>query len=936
MATAALPTDISRATGSTPWIDANRRTVMAAANGRDSCAKPRGQSQERINTNNGDILSIIGLLTALVDFSRRRAWTVLVLALGLSLAAGWYTAGHLGVDTDTSKLLSPNLDWQVQSRVLDTAFPQNVSVTTIVLDGANPDIVAGATNRLAAALAKRTDLFTNVRRPDYGPFFDRFGLLFLSTKELSALSDQLAAAQPLLGPLDADPSLRGLFGVLDQALTAIETGDAKPDKLAKPMAAFAKTIATVTAGHPEPLSWSSLMTGKQPRPEELRHFIQVQPKLDFTALEPGLRSSNGIRQTADALGLAAEGVRVRLTGDIPLQDDEFASVTEGAGLATVLSLVGILAVLLAGLRAPRLILAIILTLLAGLVYTACFAAASVGSLNMISVAFAVLFIGIGVDFGIQFSMRYRAELFHVTGGIAPDDRGAAHAEAIQRTGHGIGAPLGLAALATCAGFFSFLPTDYQGVSELGLIAGTSMIIALVANLTILPALLTVLPMGRGTPEAAGFAWAAPLDAAISRRAKLIVVLALVVGGVAVACIPWARFDADPLDLKDPHKESVSTALELTRDPVNSPYTIELLRPNQAAADALAKRLATLPEVKQALTLSSLVPDDQAAKLDILGTTQLLLGPIVAHLVTLPPPNAAQEQAAVTGFNAHLHKILAGPKGSALGPAAHAMAAALDRFAALPDATAKLPVLRKALIGGFEARIDSLREALQATPVDLKTMPAEVRSDWEVADGRARISVFPSGDMHDEEQLGRFVAAVRAVAPDASGAPVTILESGNTVSHAFLTASLLALATITVLLAITLRRLKDLVVVILPLVLAGLYSLLTCVAIGLAFNYANVIAVPLLMGIGVAFDIYFLMVWRRDGYHRPHLLQSSTARAVVFSACTTASAFGSLSLSHHVGTASMGILLVMTLGYVLVCTLIVQPALMTVLSKKSPD
>ena len=884
---------------------------------------------------NGDILSMIGFLTALVDFSRRRARAVLGVAFALSLIAGWYTVGHLGVDTDTSKLLSPNLDWQVQSRVLDQAFPQYVSVTTIVLDGPNPDLVAAATTKLAAALAKRSDLFNNVRRPDYGPFFDRFGLLFLSTKELSTLSNQLAAAQPLLGPLDADPSLRGLFGVLNQALTALETGDTAGAKLATPLAAFAKTISTITAGHPEPLSWSGLMTGKAPRPEELRHFIQVQPKLDFAALEPGLKASNGIRETAQSLGLAAQGVRVRLTGEIPLQDDEFASVSEGAGIATALSLTGILVVLMLGLRTPRLILAIIVTLLLGLVYTACFAALSVGSLNMISVAFAVLFIGIGVDFGIQFSMRYRAELFDVTDGEAPDDPVQANAEAIKRTGHAIGAPLGLAALATCAGFFSFLPTDYQGVSELGLIAGTSMIIALAANLTILPALLTVLPKGRGKPEAAGFAWAVPLDAAISRHAKAITATALLLGLAAIACIPWARFDADPLDLKDPSKESVSTALELTNDPVNSPYTIELLRPTQAAADALAARLGTLPEVKQALTLSSLVPDDQAAKLDTLSTTQILLGPIVDHLVSMPPPTETQEQAAVTGFRLHLHQLLAGPYRNALGPSASAMADALDRFEALPDAATELPVLRKALIGGFEARIDGLRLALQATPLSLKTMPEDVREDWVAADGRARISVFPSGNMHDQRQLARFVAAVRAIAPDASGAPVTILESGNTVSHAFLTASLLALVTITILLAIALRRVKDLVIVMLPLVLAGLYALGTCVAFGLAFNYANVIAVPLLMGIGVAFDIYFLMVWRREQYRRPHLLQTSTARAVVFSACTTASAFGTLSLSHHVGTASMGILLVMTLGFVLVCTLIVQPALMTVMSEEPP-
>jgi hopanoid biosynthesis associated RND transporter like protein HpnN len=880
----------------------------------------------------GDSVAIIVWLTALVDFSRQRAWPVAVGALALAIAAGWYTASHLGVDTDTSNLLSPDLPWQIQSRAFDKAFPQNVSVTTIVVDGDNPDIVAGATERLAGALARRTDLFKSVRRPDYGPFFDRYGLLFLPSKELSKLSDQLAAAQPLLGPLDADPSLRGLFGVLDQALTGLESGEATAGKLAGPMAAFAKTIDSVTAGHPQPLSWSTLMTGRSPQPEELRHFIQVQPKLDYSALEPGLKASAAIRETARALGLPALGVRVRLTGDIPLEDDEFASVSEGAGLATALSLGGILLVLLAGLRAPRLVLAIILTLLAGLTYTACFAALSVGSLNMISVAFAVLFIGIGVDFGIQFSMRYRAELYTVTGGMPPTDRRGAHAEAVRRTGRGIGAPLGLAALSTCAGFFSFLPTDYQGVSELGLIAGTSMLIALACNLTILPALLTILPQ-RGTPEPAGFAWAAPVDRMLARHARTIVAVAALVGIAGVASIPWVRFDADPLDLKDPHKESVATALELTRDPLNSPYTIELLRPDQAAADALAQKLSTLPEVKQALTLSSLVPDDQARKLDILGTTQLLMGPIVAHLLSVPPPTFAQEQQALTGFTAHLHKVLNGPKGPSLGPAARSLAASLDRLLAAPDLAGKIPTLEATLIGGFEARIDSLRQGLQATTLTLPTMPAEVREDWVAADGRARVSVFPSGDMHDQRQLARFVAAVRVLAPDATGAPVTILESGNTVSHAFLTASLLALATITILLAIALRRLVDLAVVILPLLLAGLCALGTCVAVGQAFNYANVIAVPLLMGIGVAFDIYFLMVWRRDAYRQPQLLQSSTARAVVFSACTTAAAFGSLGLSHHVGTASMGILLVTTLGYVLLCTLVFQPALMTLLSRR---
>ena len=872
---------------------------------------------------------MVGLLSALVDFCRRHAWRVLLAALVLSLLGGWFASGHLGVNTDTSKLLSPDLAWQKQGAAFDAAFPSSTSLTTVVLDGNSSDAVEDATAALAKALAEKTDLIKSVRRPDSGPFFNRYGLMFLDKDELAALSDQIAEAQPLMGPLDADPSLRGLFGVLGQALTGMEEGEASGGKLSGPMGVFAHTIDSVTAGKPQPVSWGQLMTGKPPRPEELRHFILVQAKLDFDALEPGAAASAAIRQAAADLGLAAKGVRVRLTGEVPLQDEEFASVSEGAGTATAITLVVVIGILLWALRAPRLILAILITLIVGLVLTAAFAAAAVGTLNMISIAFAVLFIGIAVDFGIQFSMRYRAELHEVSGGVAPADRAAANQEALKRAARAISGPLGLAALATAVGFYSFLPTDYRGVSELGLIAGTSMFVALIANLTVLPALLTVLP-ARGKPEAAGFAWGAPVDRWLQRHAKSVLALALALGIAGAASVPFVRFDADPLDLKDPSKESVTTVKELTADPLASPYSIEILTPNLQAAQALADKLSALPEVRQALTLASFVPEDQQPKLDILDQTRFLLGPIIDRAAALPPPSDDEERAALRNYAEHLRSFLAGANGAALGTAAPALQAAIGKFLAAPGG-GDVKGLRAALLGGFEGRVNMLRAAMTAEKLTPESMPPEIHDDWIASDGRARVSVFPKGDMKDEHQMAAFVAAVRTLAPDATGAPVSILESGKTVSTAFTTASLLALAAITLLLAVVLRRLRDVALVIVPLALAGVYALGTCVAIGLAFNYANVIAVPLLMGIGVAFDIYFVMVWR-GGTGPVALLQTSTARAVVFSAATTGTAFGSLALSHHAGTASMGLLLMMSLIYVLLCTLIVQPALMSVLGR----
>jgi hypothetical protein len=327
-----------------------------------------------------------------------------------------------------------------------------------------------------------------------------------------------------------------------------------------------------------------------------------------------------------------------------------------------------------------------------------------------------------------------------------------------------------------------------------------------------------------------------------------------------------------------------------------------------------------------LWLGSFVPEDQRRKLDILSQMQLFLGPVIDP--TPPQPvTPDDERAAIRGFADHLKSVLAGPKADALGPSGPALLAALDRFLAMPGG-GDLDRLRAALLGGLAGRLETLRQSVTAPPLTLETMPADFKSNWVSADGRPRVEIFAKGNMKDQRQLARFVDTVRAAVPNATGAPIAILEAGRTVSRAFLSASLTALAAITVVLFLALRRPRDVALVIVPLVLAGLYALGTCVVTGLAFNYANVIAVPLLMGIGVAFDIYFVMAWRRST-GPVALLQTATARAVVFSACTTTTAFGSLALSHHAGTASMGWLLMLTLFFVVLCTLIVQPAMMTI-------
>jgi hypothetical protein len=263
-------------------------------------------------------------------------------------------------------------------------------------------------------------------------------------------------------------------------------------------------------------------------------------------------------------------------------------------------------------------------------------------------------------------------------------------------------------------------------------------------------------------------------------------------------------------------------------------------------------------------------------------------------------------------------------GNGASPAALRLADASDRLArATPDIRA---AAARAVVLPLRVMLARVRASLQAGPVTLDSLPADLVSDWIAKDGRARIQLFPKAEFRTDEGLWRFARAVQATAPDATGVPISIHAAGDTIVAAFLQAGAWSFIAITLILAAALRRVRDVVLTMVPVLLSGLLTFATSAVLDLPLNFANIIALPLLFGVGVAFNIYFVMAWR-SGETAP--LQSSLMRAVVFSALTTATAFGALWLSSHPGTASMGRLLMISLGWELLVTLLFRPALLAV-------
>jgi len=849
---------------------------------------------------------IAAIVARIVEFARRNAVLVMIACLVLAAAAAVYAAGHLAVDTDIERMLPSNVAWRQNERALDEAFPQNNNLLVAVIDARTPDLAEQAAAELANKMRAEPQLFTHVRQPDGGPFFDRNGLLYLSPEELDKVAQQLIAAQPLIGSLAHDPSLRGLFDALATFVSGAGTDTEKVAQLDPTLTMIGNVVQRIIDGKRASLSWTEMMTGRKPNARDLRRFVMTRPVLDFSGLESGATARTEIRRLASELGFSSEsGVRLRLTGSVALDDEQFATLREGALRSTVLSVVMVCAILFIALRSVKLVGAIIVTLAAGFMLTAGFAALAIGSLNLISIAFGVLFIGLAVDFSIQFSVRYRDQRHRL--GTFP--------AALRGTALTIGPSLVLAAGATAIGFLSFVPTRYTGIQALGWIAGGGMLIAIALNFLLLPALLAIV-RPRGEPEAIGFRLAAPLDRWLIERRQWVIGGAALLAAVSIALLPQIAFDFDPLNLKNPNSESVSTARDLMKDPMTTPYTAEILAPSLDDAKALAERVGELPDVAQVVTAASFIPEEQDKKLPIIEDLALLLGPSLNDPQPLPPPSDEAVLKAMRACGNAMEKI--GKPGSPAARLGAALHGAATRGAPI------VAPLRAALLAGLLRRLDGLREMTQAKALTLESLPPELRNGWIAAGGRARIEVFPKGDARDNRVLERFVAAVHSVAPDATGTPVTIQEAGRLISRAFVDAGLVGVAAITILLCAVLRRLREVMMVLGPLLLAALLTLAVTVVIGMPLNYANIIALPLLLGIGVAFDIYFVMNWRAGQiYH----LQSSTARAVLFSALTTLSAFGSLGLSNDPGTAEMGILLTISLVCTLFCTFIVLPALL---------
>jgi len=853
-------------------------------------------------------------MTVAVSWSQRHCYAVIVVAALLSGLLGWYTVNYVGINTNTEDMLSDELQWRVAYTDFKHAFPYFSDTVVVVIDAATPDLAFDSAARLRARLEADTANFSDVFYPQDDDFFRYNQLLYATTEDLEGLADKLSSAQALLGRMSANPGLAGMLELLTDV--AVSAHGPVPAQARELLVAVQQALDEVAVDNHLAMSWQTLMTGQES--EQSRVIFTVTPRLDFATLLPASTAIESLRQIIDESGYANHPyVQVRLTGGAALGYDELRSVIRGAESAGLLAFVMIVACLAIGLRSFALIVATLFTLLVGLVITASFATAVVGTLNMISVAFAVLYVGLGVDFAIHLALRYR-EL------CAKNDKSAAIQGA---TGH-LGGSLMLCAVTTSIGFFAFMPTAYRGVAELGLISGVGMFVGLATSFTLLPALLQALPAPRIAPASDDSRAFRPTSA---RQTRFVLRGALLSAVVAACALPFASFDLNPLHLNDPQAESVTTIDALAENGDQPLYDISVLVGSTAQLEQQRRELLALGSVAGVRSIFDLIPANQDEKLAIVDDLRWSLGADDLQLAEAAPLDTGLIATAIAtlieALNAPAGETQASAHQSAL---AHSLRQLEQRLEALSktDALAYLHKLEEKLMHHFPAQLRRLLDGLEAEAVDVSSLPDGLRARWIAADGRYRLEIKPTENLDDNANLARFVDTVRAITGDAAtGTPIINIEASRAVSAAFTQAFVSAAILIAGLLWLVLRRIRDVLVIIAPLALAGLLTTAASIALSMPFNFANIIALPLLLGIGVDSALHMFHRYTNPVGSATPLLATSTARAILFSALTTTASFGNLAFSPHAGTASMGVMLSIGLVATLLCTLIVMPALL---------
>ena len=890
---------------------------------------------------------------------------ILAAALLFSLISVMYTVKNMKFLTGRDDLMPRNAPFQVDYRAYRAEFGDQEEIVAVI-EADDALKTTQAADALYEVLNKDKDVFREVFYPGGLPFFRTNGLLFMPLDDIKELRQTLTMAAPVLKDLAAAPSVQTLFTSLtgqidgylksgDPAalasltfmLTTLDKGFTSATFSTSPSA----TLSTGTANpvpersRREGLTMDSFLKGigggtpsmlENAGKQQIITMLPIKVAGSFVAAEKSIKSA---RAALDNILKKPEfkGVRGGLTGVPVLEYEEMDSSRRDIGIATALSLSLTVILLLFAFRGLLNVIAAMTSLIVAICLSFGFATLAIGHLNILSMVFAVMLIGLGIEYGIQVVLRYQEELA----------TGAERLTAIETSLTTNYRSITMAAATTALAFATFVLTDFKGIAELGIIAAGGIVICVAATFTVLPAMLVLLerfrsspliplPKGRGNKELSENSF----FRIIFTNPKTVIASTLALSLVCLYPTLTMRFDYNLMNLQAKGLQSVEYAYKLMRSKENSGYFAVVTARDKAEAESLTRRLEKLPAVDHVVSTLSFVPDQQQEKLTELAA----LRKIMAGIEPVPYDENLQVMALPAVFENFRLRVemlkneLAGRNVPEAGPVG-AFLTTLDRFFSQLEAEKDknaLGMLREFQGGMFAelpASLALLKESFGAAEIRESDVPPELIRRFTGTGGKLLLQVAAKKEIFERGPLQEFVSQVKSVVPNATGEPVMVYESLSVLRDAYLKAFIYAFIGIVILLLINFRSIRYALLGTLPLAAGLLLMIGGMRLIGISFNSANIIVLPLILGVGIDSAIYILNRYRQGNESPGRVATSSAGIGVFLNALTIVFSFGALMVAQHQGVFSIGA--VMSLGMVasVAAFLIFMPALLSLWGKR---
>ena len=858
-------------------------------------------------------------LTAWITWISNRAGLIMAATMLLTIAAGYYAVTAFSMNSDTSLLIRQDTDWKQVNREFVKTFPQYDQNTFVVISGNKPNQVSIVARHLADQIRENDSVFRTVYSPASNQFALEHALLYFEPDTLNDTISKLADAQPFLTAVATDNSLRSVFQLV---LDALDSNENLPTGFTRMLDALSSTAEQALTGDSKPISWRDELF--QVEDSTFYQVIFVQGQQNFGEDLPNAMIIEGLQTIiADLSHPYRDDVTIRLTGQVPLEHQEIVSAMDSAQLAGTLALVILVFVLIWGVRSMWVIAAIYLTMIVGLIWTAAFAMIAIGQYNTISIIFLVMFIGLGVDFAVHLCLKFQEARLRLD-----------KINALIETGTELGPAIMLCGVTSAIGFLAFVPTEYIGLGEMGIISGGGMIIAVALSLTLIPAFFAL----SGDPRpATNVPFAGLLSSVVAKNSKLTSYVTLGVAIVLAVIATQAQFDYSTLSLKDPKSEAMATLIELQREDIITDFALTYVADDLDTANNTRSTLEGLAVVSEVKTPTDYLPLDQTENLYILEDARFFLDSLFAPPAAMAIWDDADLLLMLSRINTSLLDTRQNAaRAPAINPNSPELQASLSRLQTAVSDLQKASLATRVLysdliVPPIKSEIEWLKTALSAEQVTLERLPLALQERLIAKDGRVVVTITPAENVVPVDAMRRFTADVMAVVPQITGRPVLDLGIGDIVITAFQTAILIAVSAIFIILLITLRSLVDSILVFIPLAMTAMLTLSVSVLIDLPLNMANVVVIPLIFGLGVDNGIHIVKRFHQSK-NVEALVYSSTPKAVFLSNLTTLGTFCALSFSSHQGIYSIGVLLTIALTSLMLLTLVSLPALLATFSR----